>query len=243
MNGPEGKGNILVVDDEPQITRVLKTTLSTQGYGVRTASDGDEAIQMMRDWTPDLVITDLRMPNLGGLELCRHIRAKSRVPIIVLSVKGEERIKVEALDAGADDYVTKPFGVHELLARVRAALRRAASPEQPESPLIEAGDFRIDIPARSVRVKDREVHLTPKEFDLLIYLARHAGKVLTHRSLLAAVWGGNSVEQPEYLRVFVGHLRKKLEPDEATPRYILTEPWVGYRFEPGSDPVGAVASH
>src|SRR5579863_479507 len=233
MSGSEAKGNILVVDDEPQITRVLKTTLSTQGYGVRTASDGDEAIQMMRDWTPDLVITDLRMPNLGGLELCRQIRAKSRVPIIVLSVKGEERIKVEALDAGADDYVTKPFGVHELLARVRAALRRAATPEQPETQLIEAGDFRVDIPARGVRVKDREVHLTPKEFDLLIYLARHSGKVLTHRSLLAAVWGGNSVEQPEYLRVFVGHLRKKLEPDEATPRYILTEPWVGYRFEPG----------
>jgi two-component system KDP operon response regulator KdpE len=232
MNGP-GKGNILVVDDEPQITRVLKTTLSSQGYGVRTASDGDEAIQMMRDWAPDLVITDLRMPNLGGLELCRQIRAKSRIPIIVLSVKGEERIKVEALDAGADDYITKPFGVRELLARVRAALRRAAAPAEPESPLIEAGDFRIDIATRSVRVRDREVHLTPKEFDLLIYLARHAGKVLTHRNLLAAVWGGNSVEQPEYLRVFVGHLRKKLEPDEATPRYILTEPWVGYRFEPG----------
>jgi two-component system KDP operon response regulator KdpE len=232
MNGP-GKGNILVVDDEPQITRVLKTTLSSQGYGVRTASDGDEAIQMMRDWAPDLVITDLRMPNLGGLELCRQIRAKSRIPIIVLSVKGEERIKVEALDAGADDYVTKPFGVRELLARVRAALRRAAAPAEPDSPLIEAGDFRIDIATRSVRVRDREVHLTPKEFDLLIYLARHAGKVLTHRNLLAAVWGGNSVEQPEYLRVFVGHLRKKLEPDEATPRYILTEPWVGYRFEPG----------
>ena len=232
MNGP-GKGNILVVDDEPQITRVLKTTLSSQGYGVRTASDGDEAIQMMRDWAPDLVITDLRMPNLGGLELCRQIRAKSRIPIIVLSVKGEERIKVEALDAGADDYVTKPFGVRELLARVRAALRRAAAPAEPESPLIEAGDFRIDIATRSVRVRDREVHLTPKEFDLLIYLARHAGKVLTHRNLLAAVWGGNSVEQPEYLRVFVGHLRKKLEPDEATPRYILTEPWLGYRFEPG----------
>jgi len=232
MNGP-GKGNILVVDDEPQITRVLKTTLSSQGYGVRTASDGDEAIQMMRDWAPDLVITDLRMPNLGGLELCRQIRAKSRIPIIVLSVKGEERIKVEALDAGADDYVTKPFGVRELLARVRAALRRAAAPAEPESPLIEAGDFRIDIATRSVRVRDREVHLTPKEFDLLIYLARHAGRVLTHRNLLAAVWGGYSVEQPEYLRVFVGHLRKKLEPDEATPRYILTEPWVGYRFEPG----------
>ncbi len=233
MNGPAGKGNILVVDDEPQITRVLKTTLSSQGYGVRTASDGDEALQMLKEWTPDLVITDLRMPNLGGLELCRQIRAKSRIPIIVLSVKGEERIKVEALDAGADDYVTKPFGVHELLARVRATLRRAAAPEQPESPLIEAGDFRIDIATRSVRVRDREVHLTPKEFDLLIYLARHAGKVLTHRNLLAAIWGGNSVEQPEYLRVFVGHLRRKLEPDEATPRYILTEPWVGYRFEPG----------
>jgi two-component system, OmpR family, KDP operon response regulator KdpE len=231
MNG--GKGNILVVDDEPQITRVLKTTLSTQGYGVRTASDGDEALLILKEWTPDLVITDLRMPNLGGLELCRQIRAKSRIPIIVLSVKGEERIKVEALDAGADDYVTKPFGVHELLARVRAALRRAAAPEQPESSLIEAGDFRIDIATRSVRVRDREVHLTPKEFDLLIHLARHAGKVLTHRNLLAAVWGGNSVEQPEYLRVFVGHLRKKLEPDEAAPRYILTEPWVGYRFEPG----------
>jgi two-component system KDP operon response regulator KdpE len=233
MNGAAGKGNILVVDDEPQITRVLKTTLSSQGYGVRTASDGDEALQMLKEWTPDLVITDLRMPNLGGLELCRQIRAKSRIPIIVLSVKGEERIKVDALDAGADDYVTKPFGVHELLARVRAALRRAALPEEPESPLIEAGDFRIDIATRSVRVRDREVHLTPKEFDLLIYLARHAGKVLTHRNLLAAVWGGNSVEQPEYLRVFVGHLRKKLEPDEAAPRYILTEPWVGYRFEPG----------
>ena len=232
-NGPAGKGNILVVDDEPQITRVLKTTLSSQGYGVRTASDGDEALQMLKEWTPDLVITDLRMPNLGGLELCRQIRAKSRIPIIVLSVKGEERIKVEALDAGADDYVTKPFGVRELLARVRATLRRAAAPDEPESPLIEAGDFRIDIATRSVRVRDREVHLTPKEFDLLTYLARHAGKVLTHRSLLAAVWGGNSVEQPEYLRVFVGHLRKKLEPDESAPRYILTEPWVGYRFEPG----------
>jgi len=233
MNGPGGKGNILVVDDEPQITRVLKTTLSSQGYGVRTASDGDEALLILKEWTPDLVITDLRMPNLGGLELCRQIRARSRIPIIVLSVKGEERIKVEALDAGADDYVTKPFGVRELLARVRATLRRAAAPDEPESPLIEAGDFRIDVATRSVRVRDREVHLTPKEFDLLSYLARHAGKVLTHRNLLAAVWGGNSVEQPEYLRVFVGHLRKKLEPDESGPRYILTEPWVGYRFEPG----------
>ena len=196
-------------------------------------ADGDEAIQMMKEWTPDLVITDLRMPNLGGLELCRHVRAKSKIPIIVLSVKGEERTKVEALDAGADDYVTKPFGVNELLARVRAALRRATAAEQSEKTLMEAGDFHIDIPARIVRVKEREIHLTPKEFDLLVYLATHAGKVLTHRTLLAAVWGPSSVEQPEYLRVFVGHLRKKLEPDESGPRYILTEPWVGYRFEPG----------
>jgi two-component system KDP operon response regulator KdpE len=232
-NGPVAKGNILVVDDEAQITRVLKTTLSSQGYGVRTASDGEEALLTMQDWPPDLVITDLRMPNLGGLELCRQIRTKSRVPIIVLSVKGEERIKVDALDAGADDYVTKPFGVNELLARVRAALRRAATPEEPEKALIEAGDFRIDIPGRSVRVKGREVHLTPKEFDLLVFMARHAGRVLTHRTLLSAVWGANSVEQPEYLRVFIGHLRRKLEPDDSAARYILTEPWVGYRFEPG----------
>jgi len=234
MSPPDSKGNILVVDDEPQITRVLKTTLSSQGYGVRTASDGDEAVQLMKDWPPDLVITDLRMPNMDGLDLCRHVRAKSRIPIIVLSVRGEERTKVEALDAGADDYVTKPFGVNELLARVRATLRRAMTPEEPETPRVEAGDFHIDIPARTVRVKDREVHLTPKEFDLLVYMARHSGKVLTHRALLAAVWGGNSVQQPEYLRVFVGHLRKKLEPDETVPRYILTEPWVGYRFEPGN---------
>src|SRR5271154_330343 len=158
MNGPAGKGNILVVDDEPQITRVLKTTLSSQGYGVRTASDGEEALHMLKEWTPDLVITDLRMPNLGGLELCRQIRAKSRIPIIVLSVKGEERIKVEALDAGADDYVTKPFSVNELLARVRAALRRASAGEEPETPVIDVGDFHIDIPRRLVEVKKQEVH-------------------------------------------------------------------------------------
>jgi two-component system KDP operon response regulator KdpE len=228
-----GKGNILVVDDEAQITRVLKTTLTGLGYGVRSASDGDEALQLMREWSPDLVITDLRMPNMDGLELCRHVRMKSRMPIIVLSVKGEEEIKVEALDTGADDYVTKPFSINELLARIRAALRRAAAPEQPETALIEVGDFRIDIQTRAVRVKARDVYLTPKEFDLLVYLARHPGKVVTHRLLLAAVWGENSVEQPEYLRVFVGHLRKKLESDDDAPHYILTEPWIGYRFEPG----------
>lgn len=233
MAGPTGKGNILVVDDEPQITRVLKTTLSSHGYGTRTAGDGDEALQVMKEWPPDLVITDLRMPNMDGLDLCRRVREKSQVPIIVLSVKGEERIKVEALDAGADDYVTKPFNINELLARVRAALRRATAKQEPESELIEIGDFRIDLPTRIVSVEKRDVHLTPKEFDLLVYLARHPGKVITHRTLLAAVWGGNSVEQPEYLRVFVGHLRKKLEANEGAPRYIVTEPWVGYRFEPG----------
>jgi two-component system KDP operon response regulator KdpE len=233
MANPGVKSNILVVDDEPQITRVLKTTLSGHGYGVRTAADGEEALQIMKDWSPDLIMTDLRMPNMDGLELCRRVRAQSRTPIIVLSVKGEEAIKVEALDAGADDYITKPFSVNELLARIRATLRRASAPEQPDTAVIAVGDFRIDIPARAVGVKDHEVRLTPKEFDLLVYFAKHPGKVITHRALLAAVWGPNSVEQPEYLRVFVGHLRKKLEPDESAPRYIVTEPWVGYRFEPG----------
>jgi len=233
MTDPAAKANILVVDDEPQITRVLKTTLASLGYGIRAAADGDEALTIMQDWWPDLLITDLRMPNLDGLQLCRRVREKSRIPIIVLSVKGEEKIKIEALDAGADDYVTKPFSINELLARVRAALRRAAAPEQDTEPMIAAGDFHIDIESRTVRVREKDVHLTPKEFDLLVYMARNAGKVLTHRTLLAAVWGENSVQQPEYLRVFVGHLRKKLEPDEGTPRYILTEPWVGYRFNPG----------
>jgi two-component system, OmpR family, KDP operon response regulator KdpE len=234
MGEPEIKGNILVVDDEPQITRVLKTTLSSHGYGVRAAGDGQEALNEMKNWPPDLIITDLRMPTMDGLELCRRVRKDSRIPIIVLSVKGEETIKVEALDAGADDYITKPFSVNELLARVRATLRRAISREEPEAPAIHAGDFQIDIAARSVMVKGREVRLTPKEFDLLVYMAKHPGKVLTHRALLAAVWGPNSVEQPEYLRVFVGHLRKKLETDEGSKPYISTEPWVGYRFEPGS---------
>ena len=231
MADNEPKGNILVVDDEPQITRVLKTTLSSQGYGVRSASDGEEALNEMQHWPPDLIITDLRMPGIDGLELCRRVRVDSRVPIIVLSVKGEESIKVQALDAGADDYVTKPFSVNELLARVRAALRRATV--AADAPSIEAGDIKINVPARTVTVRDQEVRLTPKEFDLLVYLAKHPGKVITHRVLLAAVWGPNSVEQPEYLRVFVGHLRKKLEIGDDPPHYIITEPWIGYRFEPG----------
>ena len=234
MPDAENKGNILVVDDEPQITRVLKTTLSSQGYGVRSAMDGEEALDQMKSWAPDLVITDLRMPRMDGLELCRRVRRDSRIPIIVLSVKGEESVKVEALDAGADDYITKPFSVNELLARVRAAFRRASAPEALDGAPIEIGDFRIDIPSRTVTVKKRELHLTPKEFDLLVYLVKHPGKVITHRALLGAVWGPNSVEQPEYLRVFLGHLRKKLEPEnDSSSSYIITEPWVGYRFNPG----------
>ena len=224
--------HILVVDDESQITRVLRTSLSAHGYDIRVANDGETALEIMKDWSPDLVITDLAMPNMDGLELCRRLRAKTEIPIIVLSVRGEERTKVKALDAGADDYVTKPFGIEELLARVRANLRRTRTPESETVP-IEVGDFKIDLEARTVFVKDRAVHLTPKEFEVLVYLARHAGKVVTHRVLLGAVWGGERTEQVEYLRVFIAQLSKKIEPSPNSPRYILTDPWVGYRFEPG----------
>jgi two-component system KDP operon response regulator KdpE len=224
---------ILVVDDEPQLTRVLRTGLKSRGYDVRAAADGLAGFEAFNDWHPDLVITDLAMPNVDGLELCRRLRAVSAVPIIVLSAKGEEKTKVEALDLGADDFVTKPFGIDELLARVRASLRRANAPATGEttSPtLLESGDFRVDLESREITVRGNQIHLTPKEFDLLVYFIKHAGKVLTHRTLLAALWGGNYVEQNEYLRVFVGNLRKKIEADPSTPRYILTEPWIGYRF-------------
>ena len=226
---------ILVVDDEPQLTRVLRTGLKSRGYDVRAAADGLAGFEAFTDWHPDLVITDLAMPNVDGLELTRRLRAISQVPIIVLSAKGEEKTKVEALDLGADDFVTKPFGIDELLARVRASLRRAKAPASNEAAqtILDAGDFHVDLESREVTVRGKPVHLTPKEFDLLVYFIRHSGKVLTHRTLLAALWGGNYVEQNEYLRVFVGNLRKKLEPEVATPRYILTEPWIGYRFDPG----------
>jgi len=224
--------HILVVDDEPQITRVLRTSLSAQGYDIRVANSGDMALEIMKDWSPNLIITDLSMPSVDGVQLCRRVRASSQIPIIVLSVREKEQQKVEALDAGADDYVTKPFGMNELLARVRANLRRVPTDQEEES-IIETGDFHIDTAAHKVTVRRREVRLTPKEFDLLVYLARRPGKVVNHRTLLGAIWGGQSTEQVEYLRVFVGQLRKKLEPDAASPRYIVTEPWVGYRFEPG----------
>ena len=223
---------VLVVDDEPQITRVLKTVLTSQGFDVRTAPEGESALVNFREWSPELVITDLYMPHMDGVELCRRIREVSSVPIIVLSVKGEERTKVDALDSGADDYVTKPFGIDELMARVRAALRRSGSTGTQEPSSFEAGDFRIDMDARRVHTQGREVRLTPKEFDLFVYMARHPNRVLTHAALLEAVWGQASQEQPEYLRVFMGQLRKKLEPDPSNPRFLVTEPWVGYRFNP-----------
>lgn len=227
---------ILVVDDEPQLTRVLRTGLKSRGYDVRAAADGLAGFETFGDWHPDLVITDLAMPNVDGLELCRKLRAISQVPIIVLSAKGEEKTKVEALDLGADDFVTKPFGIDELLARVRASLRRASLQEksEPTPTTLESGDFHVDLETRKVTVRNAEVHLTPKEFDLLVYFMKHAGKVLTHRTLLTAVWGGDYVEQDQYLRVFVGNLRKKLEKEVAGQNYIVTEPWVGYRFMPES---------
>ena len=225
--------HILVVDDEAQITRVLRTTLSAQGYDIRVANSGEMALEIMKDWAPNLIITDLSMANIDGVQLCREVRTVSSVPIIVLSVRDKEQQKVEALDAGADDYVTKPFGMDELLARVRAHLRRLPKSEEPGKDVIELGDFRIDLATRTVTVAGKELKLTPKEFDLLLFLGSHPHRVIPHRTILSAVWGSNSAEQPEYLRVFIGQLRKKVEPIPAQPRYLLTERWVGYRFEPG----------
>ncbi len=221
-------GRILVIDDESQITRVLRAALMAQGFDVRTANDPSEGLEVFREWPPDLVITDLMMPGMSGVDVCRAVRAKGSTPVLVLSVRDHERAKVEALDAGADDYVTKPFSIQEVMARVRAHLRRA--PERSTAP-IEVGDFMVDTAAHVITVQGKLIHLTPKEFDLLAHLARHAGKVMTHRALLTAVWGGHSAHQPEYLRVFVGQLRKKLEAETAR-QYIQTEPWVGYRFVP-----------
>ena len=223
---------ILVIDDESQITRVLRRSLTAHRYDVRAASDGEAGLELFHDWKPDLVITDLSMPEMSGIEVCREIRKISEIPIIVLSVKGEERTKVEALDAGADDYITKPFGMNELLARVRATLRRAPD-EKKEEMLLEIGDFSVNLARHQAFVRGEEVHLTPKEFELLTYLIKNHDKVLTHRTLLGAIWGGNYTEQIEYLRVFLGNLRKKIEPNPSKPQYIITEPWIGYRFNSG----------
>jgi two-component system KDP operon response regulator KdpE len=221
---------ILVVDDESQITRVLRTSLSSQGYDIRVANDGETALEIMKDWTPDLVITDLSMPNMDGLELCRRLRLSTKIPIIVLSVKGEERTKVQALDAGADDYVTKPFGIEELLARIRASLRRHAQGESLGP--FQSKELRIDFERRQVIVRDAEVHLAPKEYEVLKLLVVNQGKPLTHRRLLQSVWGPDYGEETENLRVVINQLRKKIESDPAHPKLLLTEPWVGYRFAP-----------
>ena len=222
---------ILVVDDEPQITRVLRSSLMSNGYDVEIAHDGVAALEKMAEWPPDMVITDLAMPRMDGVALCSEIRANSDVPILVLSVRDQETAKVWALDAGADDYVTKPFGIQELLARVRAHMRRQRTAGDAEDSPLTIGDFQIDRQGHRVEVRGREVRLSPKEFDLLVYMARRPGRVLTHRMLLRAIWGPRAVEQPESLRVLVAQLRKKIEPD-AEPRYVVNEPWIGYRFQP-----------
>ncbi|PYV89993.1 MAG: DNA-binding response regulator [Acidobacteria bacterium] len=222
---------ILVVDDEPQILRVMRASLPIRGYEVITASSGEDALDELSKHVPDLVILDLVMPDTSGLEVCRRVREFSSVPIIVLSAKGSESDKVTALDLGADDYVTKPFGMDELLARVRAVLRRLSTAESNDR-VLTVGDVSIDMDERRVVVGGNEIRLTPKEFDVLKYLVSNAGKVVTHRALLQAVWGWQSADQTEYLRVFINQLRRKIEPDSSQPRYILTEPWVGYRFTP-----------
>ena len=222
--------NILVVDDEPQIRRVLRSTLSTQGYVITEAKTGEEALESLRKERPDLVLLDMNMPGMGGIETCREIRRASDAPIIMLTVRNAERDKVAALDAGADDYVVKPFGIEELLARIRAALRRYAPGDA--LPPFASKDLKIDFEARQVTVGDRDVHLTPKEYDVLKHLVANQGKPLTHRRLLQAVWGPDYGEETESLRVVINQLRKKLEADPARPKYIVTEPWVGYRFQP-----------
>ena len=221
---------ILLVDDEPSIQRATATLLRSRGYTVSVAGSGNEALTLFDRERPSMVIVDLGLPDLDGTVVCQRLRARADVPILVLSVRGEERSKVEALDAGADDYVTKPFGPEELLARVRAGLRRSVGREQQLRGRTEYGDLTLDFDRHRVYRAGTEVRLTPKEFELLTVLAAHAGRVITHRAILKAIWGINGAGQQEHLRVLVGQLRKKLEPDPARPRYIVTEPWVGYRF-------------
>jgi two-component system KDP operon response regulator KdpE len=225
---------ILVVDDEPQIRRVMRTTLASNGYAVLEARSGEEALETLREEHPDLVLLDVNMPGMGGIEACREIRDSSDVAIIMLTVRNTERDKVMALDAGADDYVVKPFGMEELLARIRAALRRTSSAEAV--PAYISTDLEIDFERRKVLVQGRPVRLTPKEFDLLRYLVANQGKPIEHRRLLQTVWGPDYGDETEYLRVFINQLRKKIEPDPAHPRFIHTDPWIGYRFEPAAPP-------
>ena len=230
---------ILIVDDAQQVRRVLRTALSAEGYTIFEAATGEEALESIRTSTPDAILLDVNMPGIGGLETCREIRRSLDVPILMLTVRNAERDKVLALDAGADDYVVKPFGMQELLARIRVALRRRMP--QGKELTFTAKDFSVDFEARLVTVRGREVHLTPKEFELLRHLVLNAGKPLTHRRLLQAVWGPDYGDEPEYLRVMINQLRKKIESDPARPKLILTEPWVGYRFQAPREPKSSKA--
>jgi two-component system KDP operon response regulator KdpE len=221
---------ILVVDDEPQIRRVLRSTLSSQGYVITEAKTGEEAVESVRKNKPELVLLDVNMPGIGGIEACREIRQSSDAPIIMLTVRNAERDKVLALDAGADDFVVKPFGIEELLARIRAALRRYGPAEA--LPAFVSKELTLDFESRQLMVRGEEVHLTPKEFDVLKHLIANQGKPMTHRRILQSVWGPDYGEETKNLRVVINQLRKKIESDPAHPKYIRTEPWVGYRFQP-----------
>ena len=221
---------ILLVDDEVSIQRALGPLLRSRGYDVEVAVSGEEALAILRTQPPDLIVLDLGLPDINGVEICRRVRETSPVPIVVLSARGAEGDKVSLLDLGADDYVTKPFGPEQLLARIRVALRRLSNGDESPTGRLQLGDLAIDYDRRRVRRGDAEIRLTPKELELLTLLMRNPGRVLTHRAILKAIWGANAVNQPEHLWVLVGQLRRKIEVDPANPKYLLTEPWVGYRF-------------
>jgi two-component system KDP operon response regulator KdpE len=226
---------VLVVDDEPQIRRALAINLRARGYQVDLAATGKEALKAVAGQPPDVIVLDLGLPGISGLEVIRGLRGWTQVPIIVLSVREREADKVAALDAGADDYVTKPFGINELLARLRAAVRRA-TPTNEQTPVVQTPDFRVDLTAKQVTRDDREVRLTPTEWQLVELLVRHPGRLVSQRQLLQEVWGPTYREETNYLRVFIAQIRRKLEPDPAHPRYFITEPGMGYRFQPNDQP-------
>jgi len=228
-------GRILIVDDDPQIRRVMRVTLTGQGYEVDDAKEGETALEKLRDERFDLVLLDMNMPGMGGLETCRAIRSQSEIAIIMLTVRDTETDKVEALDAGADDYITKPYNPPELLARIRAALRRTPSAQEPTGRVL-LGAVQVDFDARHITAHGRTMRLTPKEFELLRYLVAHANKTVSHRELLQAVWGPDYGDQVDYLRVFVNQLRKKIESKPSSPVFLLTEPWVGYRLHVPEEP-------